>query len=86
MLNPAQEDAFKLFEEMFGMLPKEKPQVSAPRVRQGHFCNKCDQELFYVEVQPTSGKPRHLFYCVNNHCERFGLLTVVAKLQLVENA
>ncbi len=45
----------------------------------GYFCNKCHGTMEIIPVKTTTESFRRLFYCKNPKCERFGLLTVVAR-------
>lgn len=80
----SEEEALKMFSELFGFplnstTPQPEPQKTPVA---GYFCNKCDSDLVLVnmaEFVDGIGKPKKVFYCNNNHCKRFGLLTVVAK-------
>lgn len=45
----------------------------------GYHCNKCKYEMDKFEVKDFMGfETKKLFFCTNNKCERFGLMTVVA--------
>ncbi len=44
-----------------------------------YFCNKCGKQMDKIPVKTTLQIVRKLFYCKNPKCERFGLLTVVAR-------
>ena len=45
----------------------------------GKYCNRCEDGMKSIQVVMNLGSSRNLYYCKNNKCERFGLLTVVAK-------
>lgn len=87
------EEQTKAFEQIFGGLFNPRPQPApvpepAPEpktVRTGYFCNKCDSDLhsMFVMTEPERSG-RSLFYCINKQCKRFGLITVVAKLEKIE--
>jgi len=86
---PSNEEAFEMFSQLFGVpfdsVPQPAPQPETPPQKTpvaGHFCNKCDSDLTLINIAEFVdgiGKPKKIFYCKNNHCKRFGLLTVVAK-------
>ena len=83
---PSNEEAFaEMFSQLFGINLGSAPQPETPPQKThiaGYFCNKCDSDLTLIniaEVVDGIGKPKKFFYCKNNHCKRFGLLTVVAK-------
>ena len=44
----------------------------------GYLCTKCKSELERIMVKTTVETPRKLFFCLNKHCEKFGVVTVVA--------
>lgn len=78
------EEVFEIFSQLFGGLPNQPVPEPEPQKTPvaGYFCNKCDSDLVLInmaEVVNGEGKPKKVFYCKNNHCKRFGLLTVVAK-------
>ncbi len=81
------EEQTKMFEQLFGGLFNAKPQPApapvepAPKEVTGYFCNKCDRDLHSMQITTTDGTVRTIFYCSNNQCVRFGLVTVVAKLK-----
>lgn len=81
----SEEEALKIFSELFGFpinTTSPQPEPEPPKTVAGYFCNKCDSDLVLVnmaEFVDGIGKPKKVFYCNNNHCKRFGLLTVVAK-------
>ena len=60
--------------EMFGQYTGEKKYDKV-----GYHCNKCDYELDRIVVKTVVDASKKLFFCVNKNCERFGVLTVVAK-------
>lgn len=66
MINP--------LEELFGGITGDKKYDNV-----GYHCVKCDYELDRVVVKTVQEKSHKLFYCINKKCERFGILTVVAK-------
>jgi hypothetical protein len=62
------------FEQMFGSyLGKDD--------EHGYHCTKCDYEMEMIVVKTTLESPKKLFYCKRNKCERFGIVTVVAKVK-----
>jgi len=67
-------DAPDFFKEIFGQYTGEKQYDKV-----SYRCNKCRYELDRIVVQDISQKSKKLFFCKNNKCIRFGLLTVVAK-------
>lgn len=62
-----------------------KPPEPVKTTVAGKYCNKCEEDLdsFPVITELVMGlnmsAPKNLYYCKNNKCKRFGLLTVVAK-------
>lgn len=78
------EEVLEIFSQLFGSLPHQTVPEAEPQKTPvaGYFCNKCNSDLTVVNVAEVIngiGKPKKVFYCKNNHCKRFGLLTVVAK-------
>jgi len=67
-------------EDVFGPTFKKEEK----KIIKGLFCNKCDEPLKTIEIIASLGKSKKMFYCKDNRCERFGLLTVVAKTSKLE--
>lgn len=64
------DDIMDMFGEILGQKQYQK---------HGYHCNKCDYELEQLVVKTIDNPMKKVFYCKNSRCERFGLLTVVAK-------
>lgn len=43
-------------------------------------CTKCKYPMEVIMAQTMLKEPRKLFYCKRNTCDRFGFVTVVAKV------
>jgi len=66
--------------QLFGMFSTgESVPVENKRVEVGNFCNKCEEALEENTMITSQTTSRKVFYCKNNRCKRFGLLTVVTK-------
>lgn len=63
-----------IFGQLFGQYTGDKKYD-----KHGYHCNKCDYELEQLVVQTPLKETKKLFYCKNNRCEKFGMVTVVAK-------
>lgn len=63
------EDVMNLFDSFSGKDGKHE-----------YRCNKCNYEMEIISVK-TVIDMRKLFFCKNNKCGRFGILTVVAKIK-----
>jgi hypothetical protein len=44
-----------------------------------YYCVKCHGQVEVIPAKTMLEKPRKLFFCRNNHCERFGIVTVVVR-------
>ena len=62
------------FEDLLGTLNQKPKEYDLREYR----CNKCNGILVRLLLE-SNGKPKKMFYCPINTCERFGLVTVAAK-------
>lgn len=46
-----------------------------------YYCVKCRALLEKIIIKTTMEQVKKLFYCKNNHCRHFGIITVVAHKQ-----
>ncbi len=59
------------FNEMFGQFTGEDGKE--------YRCIACKYPMDRITVKTVMGDSRKLFYCKRSQCEKFGLVTVVAK-------
>lgn len=67
-MSNAGDEFIKMFRNMAGM------------DNTAYKCVKCGEKVETIPVKTTVSEfPRKLFYCKNNKCVHFGIITVVAK-------